>query len=55
MQSDAVADAGTRGLNGVVRQVCVPRRGLHLGVTEELANPRQAFAESQGPRRKVVP
>ena len=48
MQTDAVADAANRGLNGVVRQVCVPRRGAVPPMPEQLAHQGEALARHDG-------
>ena len=50
---DAVANASGRCLHGDPGEVCVPAGCLHLCVTKQFSNHRQAFAESQGPGGKV--
>ena len=48
-------DARPRGLHGFIGQVCIARRGLDLGVTEQLPDHGQALPERQGAGRKAVP
>ena len=45
--TDAVGDARSGGLDGVPRQVGVARRGLGLGVAQELPDHGEALAERQ--------
>ena len=52
MQTDAVAHAGTGCLHGLVREVRISCGRLHLRVTEQLADHREAFAKGQRTRRR---
>ena len=52
--TNAVSDPRTGRLHGFVRQVRIASGRLNLRITEELGDHRQAFAESNGPGRKVV-
>ena len=54
VHADAVADAGTGRLHGIVRQMRVTRGRLYLCVTKKLTDHRKALAECQGLGRKAV-
>ena len=53
-RTNAVSNPRTGRLHGFVRQVRIASGRLNLRITEELGDHRQAFAESNGPGRKVV-
>ena len=55
MHADAIADAGTGRLHGIVRQMRVTRGRLYLCVTKKLTDHRKALAECQGLGRKGMP
>ena len=48
--ADAAGDAGGGGLDRIPGEVGVARRGLDLGVAEQLADHGEALAERQRPR-----
>ena len=48
--SNAPGDPGGGALDGIPSKVSVPRGGLHLRVTEQLPDHREALAQGQRPR-----
>ena len=54
VRTNTVSDPRTGCLHGFVRQVRIASGRVNLRMTEELGDHRQAFAESNGPGRKVV-
>ena len=53
--ADASGDPRGGVLNGIPGKMRVPGCGLHLGVTEQLPNHREAFAQRQGAAGVRVP
>ena len=52
--ADAPGDPRRGGLDGIPGKVGISGRRLNLGVTEQLADHREALAQGQRPRSKAV-